>query len=139
MPGYEYKIVPAPDRAKKIRGVKGPDARFAATLEESLNILGSDGWEFVRTEVFSVEERTGLTGKKSVDRQVMVFRKALPAPAEATAPMRLEPAPVRVPEPDPATQTEDQPVFSSEGRGPRILGRPVPPLSRASDSPQDAD
>ena len=91
MPGYEYKIVPAPDRAKKIRGVKGPEARFAATLEDSLNTLGAEGWEFVRTEVFSVEERSGLTGKKSIDRQVMVFRKALPGPVQS--------APVPAPEP----------------------------------------
>ena len=67
MPGYEYKIVPAPDRAKKIRGVKGPEARFAATLEDSLNTLGAEGWEFVRTEVISVEERAGLTGKMSIE------------------------------------------------------------------------
>lgn len=135
MPGYEYKIVPAPDRAKKIRGVKGPDARFAATLEDNLNTLGADGWEFVRTEVFSVEERTGLTGKKSIDRQVMVFRKALPEPAQTA------PAPALAPLPQPSVDAppQDPPVFASDNRGPRILGRPVPPLSRTADAASDAD
>ena len=126
MPKFEYKIVPAPDRAKKIKGAKGPEARFAATLEEALNALGSDGWEFVRSEVFSVEERAGLTGKKSTDRQVMIFRRAQPEPAK--------PAPEPAPEP-PQTPVdydtpEEPPVFSSESRGPKILGRPIPPMSR---------
>lgn len=139
MPGYEYKIVPAPDRAKKIRGVKGPEARFAATLEDSLNTLGADGWEFVRTEVFSVEERAGLTGKKSIDRQMMVFRKALPEPAQ-TAPASA-PESTLAPVPDPVAEDapQDPPVFASDSRGPRILGRPVPPLSRTADAASDAD
>lgn len=135
MPGFEYKIVPAPDRAKKIRGAKGAEARFAATLEETLNEHGSDGWEFVRSEVFSVEERAGLTGKKTVDRQVMVFRKPLPEPAE--------------PAPAPAVETEDvpeqpheieaQPEFSHDGRGPKILGRPIPPMSRPAETAPEPD
>lgn len=126
MPGYEYKILPAPDRARKIKGAKGAEARFAATLEESLNGLGGDGWEFVRTEMFAVEERAGLTGKKSVDRQVMVFRRALPEPEKFAPEPTPEPPQVQVDYDTP----EEPPVFSTENRGPKILGRPVPPMSR---------
>ena len=122
MTSYTYKIVAAPERARKIRGAKGPEARFAATLEEDLNALGEDGWEFLRTETFSVEERTGLTGKKRIDRQVMVFRKALEEPAVAGPPLTLRAAPDLEPE-SPESEPE-------EPKGPRILGRPVPPVTR---------
>ncbi|MEL7460861.1 MAG: DUF4177 domain-containing protein [Pseudomonadota bacterium] len=139
MPGFEYKIVPAPDRARKIKGAKGPEARFAATLEEALNTLGADGWEFVRTEMFKTSERAGLTGKKSVDRQVMVFRKPLPEPVHVAPAPAPEPAPVHTPEPAPDAAAEDPPVFASDARGPRILGRPVPPLSRSPEAASEAD
>lgn len=122
MPAYTYKIVPAPERARKIRGAKGPEARFAATLEEDLNAIGEDGWEFLRTETFSVEERSGLTGKKQVDRQVLVFRKALEEPAVDVPPLTLRAAPERAPE-----EADPEP---EEAKGPRILGRPVPPVTR---------
>ncbi len=130
MPNFEYKIVPAPDRAKKIKGAKGPEARFAATLEETLNTLGRDGWEFVRSEVFSVEERAGLTGKKSVDRQMMVFHRALPEPEKAAPVQPPEAAPEPPQSPVDYDAPEEPPVFSSESRGPKILGRPIPPMSR---------
>jgi len=122
MPGFTYRIVPAPERARKIKGVKSPEARFATTLEDDLNALGEDGWEFVRTETFPVEERSGFTGKKTVERRVMVFRKSLaePVAAEPAAPLH----PAGEPEPRaPDTPPEEQ-------RGPRILGRPVPPVTR---------
>lgn len=64
MPVYTYKIVPAPERARKIKGAKGPEARFAATLEEDMNAHAEDGWEFVRTETFPVEERSGFMEKR---------------------------------------------------------------------------
>ncbi|MEL7027600.1 MAG: DUF4177 domain-containing protein [Pseudomonadota bacterium] len=135
MPGFEYKIVPAPDRAKKIKGAKGAEARFAATLEEALNTLGQDGWEFVRTEIFQIEERTGLTGKKQIDRQVMVFRRE----DNIVEPARVEPSVEPVPTPQENEAVEEPPVFSSESRGPRILGRPIPPMSRPADTASDAD
>jgi hypothetical protein len=129
MPGYNYRIVPAPERARKVKGAKTPEARFAATLEEDLNTLGEDGWEFVRTETFSVEERSGFTGKKSVNRCMMVFRKPLAEPAVAEAPVAL-----RAAEP-PEPELREAPA--AENRGPRILGRPVPPVTRLRRSPDD--
>jgi len=122
MPGFSYRIVPAPERARKIKGLKSPEDRFAATLEEDLNALGEDGWEFVRSETFPVEERSGFTGKKVVERRVMVFRKALGEPVAAEPPVPLHPAEAPAPE---------APVMrAEEHKGPRILGRPVPPVTR---------
>ncbi|MDJ1009173.1 MAG: DUF4177 domain-containing protein [Paracoccaceae bacterium] len=122
MPRYTYKIVPAPERARKIKGVKGSPERFAATLEENMNTLAADGWEFVRSETFPVEERSGFTGKKTVNRQVLVYRRALAEPAA------VAPAPVlrAAPEPEPEAEAPE----TDAATAPRVLGRPVPPVTR---------
>ena len=49
MTAYEYKVVPAPKKPKRIKGFKGAEARFAQTLEEVMNELGAAGWEYQRT------------------------------------------------------------------------------------------
>jgi len=113
MPFYEYKVVPAPERAPKVRGLKGT-AKFAAGLETLMNELAQDGWEYLRAESLPDEEKKGLMGgKEIVTRNILVFRRELyfedateeaPAVEEAPAPRtppltlsrRTEPvAPVR--------------------------------------------
>lgn len=122
MSGYSYRIVPAPERARKVRGAKTPEAKFAATLEEDLNALAEDGWEFLRTETFPVEERAGFTGRKTVERRVMVFRRPLGEPAEPASFASAS----ALSQPERETfATAPEPL-----RGPRILGRPVPPVTR---------
>ncbi|WP_420005796.1 DUF4177 domain-containing protein [Arenibacterium sp. LLYu02] len=85
MQTYEYKVVPAPNKGKKARGVKTPEARFAFGIEEVLNEMAADGWEFQRAEMLPSEERSGLTGTKTNWRNLLVFRRALSA-ASATRP-----------------------------------------------------
>ena len=41
---YEYKILPAPTKGQKAKGLKAPEARFANTLEECLNEQAAEGW-----------------------------------------------------------------------------------------------
>ncbi len=62
MQNYEYKVVPAPNRGKKARGVKTPEARFANGIESVLNDMAAEGWDFQRAEMLPAEERSGLTG-----------------------------------------------------------------------------
>ncbi|WP_425038428.1 DUF4177 domain-containing protein [Primorskyibacter sp. S187A] len=75
MSQYEYKVIPAPTRGQKARGVKAPEARFALALEMSLNAVAEDGWEFLRAETLPSEERQGLTGSTTSYRNVLVFRR----------------------------------------------------------------
>ena len=77
MPTYEYKVVPAPTRGVKARGIKTPEARFANSVEQVLNQMGADGWEYQRAELLPSDERTGLTGSTTNWRNVLVFRRAL--------------------------------------------------------------
>ncbi|MBU2992959.1 DUF4177 domain-containing protein [Octadecabacter sp. 1_MG-2023] len=77
MTGFEYKVVPAPMRGLKAKGVKGTPARFANALQSVMNELGAEGWEYQRTDTLPVEERQGLTGKSTSFQNMLVFRRAI--------------------------------------------------------------
>ena len=111
---YEYKIVPAPLKGQKSKGVRGRDAKFAHALSLVMNELGSEGWEYVRADTLPCEERTGITSKTTHYLNMLVFRRltsesdtssqpadaaafaALVAHAEALRPL-LTSAPVAAP------------------------------------------
>ncbi|KIC42035.1 hypothetical protein RA27_01100 [Ruegeria sp. ANG-R] len=76
MQRYEYKVVPAPQKGTKAKGVKTPEGRFAASIEQLLNQMGQEGWEYQRAELLPSEERAGLTGSTTNWRNVLVFRRA---------------------------------------------------------------
>lgn len=87
MPYYEYKVVPAPEKTPRIRGLKGPE-RFAQTLETMLCEMGAYGWEYQRAETLPETERgtLGLAAKATVMRTVLIFRRELDemAPEDAS-------------------------------------------------------
>jgi len=85
MQRYEYKVIPAPAKAQKARGVKTPEGKFARTVEDVLNEMGAEGWEFQRAETLPAEERSGLTGSTRSWRTMLVFRRVTGAAAVQTA------------------------------------------------------
>lgn len=92
MPRYEYKVVPAPTKGKKAKGVKGAEARFSYAIQELMNGLAGYGWEYQRAETLPSIERSGLTSTTTEWRNVLVFRRLRENDAEAFAP-ELLPAP----------------------------------------------
>ncbi|WP_299548346.1 DUF4177 domain-containing protein [uncultured Tateyamaria sp.] len=102
MPGWEYKVVPAPIKGLKSKGVKGPEARFAHALELMMNDMGGDGWEFLRAETLPSTERSRLTGTKTEWRNLLVFRRTVSDPMDAFEP-ELLPPPADAPEMDEAS------------------------------------
>jgi hypothetical protein len=92
MTHYEYRVVPAPVRGVKARGARSPEDRFALALAQVMNELGADGWDYVRCDTLPCEERTGLTGRTTVYRNMLVFRRAV-APAVEAAPPEPAAAP----------------------------------------------
>lgn len=89
---YEYKVVPAPQKGLKERGVRSAEGRFAFAVETTLNEMGAEGWEYLRAELLPSEERSGLTGSVTNWRNVLVFRRALDGDtSETTADDRLDP------------------------------------------------
>jgi hypothetical protein len=104
MQRFEYKVIPAPKRGEKARGVKTTEDRFALALTLLMNDLGAEGWDYVRADSLPCEERVGFTGTKTTFQNLLVFRRpvedaaerplarlTLDAPAPAAAP-RLGPA-----------------------------------------------
>jgi hypothetical protein len=75
MSAYEYRVIPAPRKGEKARGIKTPEARMAQAMESRLNAFGQDGWEYVRSDVVPMEERAGLTSKNVSYHTVLIFRR----------------------------------------------------------------
>lgn len=99
MQQYEFKVIPAPRKADKVKGLKSVEDRFANALMQLMNRLGAEGWDYVRADVLPCDERVGLTGKATNFHNMLVFRRpvaaevvtALPEVAEvaAASPARL--------------------------------------------------
>lgn len=81
---YEYKVVPAPRTPARARGVKGDEARFARTIEEAINAVATDGWDYVRSDTLPCERR-GWFSSKILDQTVLIFRRSKTA-SDGTAP-----------------------------------------------------
>lgn len=77
MSNYEFKVIPAPRKADKIKGVRDHDDRFAQTLTNVINELADDGWEYTRAEALPVDEKVGIMGKSAEKvLNLLVFRRA---------------------------------------------------------------
>ncbi|MBU2963000.1 DUF4177 domain-containing protein [Citreicella sp. C3M06] len=138
MTSYEYKVVPAPQKGEKARGVKSAEGRFAHAIERAMNDMAAQGWEYLRAETLPSEERSGLTSTANVWRNLLVFRRARAAPASlegrrlasaadlargsenappVSGPLRLEPTPPSTDEdqsrePPAEPKTEERPPAS---------------------------
>lgn len=92
MSRYEYKVVPAPLKGVKAKGLRTAEARFSHTLQELMNQMAADGWEYQRAETLPSQERSGLTGTTTVWRNVLIFRREAAADTPDFKP-ELLPAP----------------------------------------------
>ncbi|SOC14776.1 DUF4177 domain-containing protein [Rhodobacter maris] len=110
---WEYKVVPAPMRGEKERGLKTGAARFAHALGLMMNEMAAEGWEYWRAETLPAEERTGLTSKTTVFHNVMVFRR----PLENAAPRRAR---AELVEDEPTERRGFLSARAPEGRAPRL-------------------
>lgn len=72
---YEYKVVPAPLRGLKAKGIKTSEDRFAHALQTAMNTLAADGWEYLRADTLPSEQRQGMMSKTTVYQNMLVFRR----------------------------------------------------------------
>lgn len=91
MQRFEYKVIPAPKRGEKARGVKTTEDRFAHALMLSMNELGAEGWDYVRADALPCEERAGFTGTKTIYVNVLVFRRPLSGESDPVPAVWLNP------------------------------------------------
>lgn len=112
MQQFEFKVIPAPRRAEKARGLKTTADRFAYALSQVMNDLAREGWEYLRADTLPCEERAGLTGKSTSYQTMLVFRRALSA--KVTASVSSEQIPVEAPLPKLGS------ALASEGAAPTL-------------------
>lgn len=77
MQRFEFKVIPAPKRGEKARGVKTTEERFALALTNLMNVMGAEGWDYVRADALPCEERVGFTGSKTTFQNMLVFRRVI--------------------------------------------------------------
>lgn len=92
MPRYEYKVVPAPTKGIKGKGIRGAEAKFSFAVQDLMNGMAGYGWEYQRAETLPSIERSGLTGSTTEWRNVLVFRRLREGDASEFQP-ELLPAP----------------------------------------------
>jgi hypothetical protein len=103
---FEYKVIPAPRKGRKARGVKGAEERFSLAIEQVMNDMGADGWEFLRSETLPSDERQGLTSTHTVFRSVLVFRRPRSGDLADFSPELLEDHSQEIPD-EPAPEPEE--------------------------------
>ncbi|QYX58165.1 DUF4177 domain-containing protein [Roseovarius sp. SCSIO 43702] len=107
MQRVEYKVIPAPNKGLKDKGVKGPEARFAHAVETLMNEMGAKGWSYLRADILPSEERQGLTSTTTVYRTLLVFQRPVPEAHTGPAPTPPESAESE-PDAAPEPATEDE-------------------------------
>jgi len=119
MQHYEYKVVPAPRKGLKARGLKTAEDRFAHSVATIMNDQARDGWEYLRADTLPMEERKGLTGRTLRDQHLLVFRRDKTRPEATLTPMRAT--------------ASDAPAPAAPSLGPARL---TDPPARADDKPK---
>lgn len=133
MQSYEYKVVPAPARGEKERGLKTGAEKFAHALTLVMNDLAREGWEYWRSETLPAEERSGLTSKTTVYHNLLVFRRptgavTLPGTTEAIVAVdAMEAAAKRLIS-----------AIAPEGRAPRLGPAEEPQVTGKTTMPEHA-
>jgi hypothetical protein len=127
---FEYKTVGAPEKGKRQRGARSQSDRVAAAFDEVLQDEAVDGWEYLRTDLLPVTERSGWFARgHEVHRAVMVFRRSLDrtpsndavlARAESGPTLRLTPSvtPTQAPPPAPEVSADPDLRLADIVRGP---------------------
>jgi len=151
MTHYDYKVIPAPKKVKRVKGVSGPEELFAVTLTDAINEVARQGWEYVRAERLPAETPRGwLRAPVAEEQAVLVFRRPreqlgprLASTREAAPTVGLPPEP-EAPRPVPAVPAAEraavnrlrsrfqraEPSLSFEGAE-EDEGAPSPPLGPA--------
>lgn len=150
MPPHEYRVVPAPRRGLKAKGLRRPEDRFARTVEGEMNRMAAEGWEFVRSDTLPCERKPGWFSRPvTVFETLLIFRRDLaeargeapampplmaPPMAEAPPPYVAAPAATRAAPPAPPAPAPGE----SASIGPTLVLVEPPPEPEAPRNPRHA-
>lgn len=132
MAHFEYKVVPAHVKGRKARGLRRSEDKFAYSVQEVMNEMAQEGWEYLRSETLPHEERSGLTGKSTTFRSVLVFRRSKAPDGPAKEVLEEETLPVIEAE---VVET----LTPSEQPEPDIDPQPAKTISVPMDDDEDED
>ena len=91
---YDYKVIPAPRRAKRMKGVHAPEELFAHTLSEAISELSRQGWEYLGSETMTAEAPRGWFRRGLAEPlTVLVFRRQRESLGPRLAAVAGDPAP----------------------------------------------
>jgi hypothetical protein len=103
MQSHEYRVLPAPRRGPKVKGVRRAEDRFAHAIEAEMNRMAAEGWEFVRSDTLPSERKKGWFSRPvTVPETVLVFRRPHGAQATPRANAAAMPPPVALGAPAPS-------------------------------------
>ena len=145
MKGIEYKVVPAPRKAKPRKGARGKPEALARAMEELIKKEAGAGWEYLRADLIPCEERRSFFSRPiEMHRAMLVFRKLPPVvevPRDASwdgaraRPVREQPRFDPAPEPAGEEPFELRSAVRAEERAEERPAAPLPfrPLGSAND------
>ena len=135
MQRYEYKVIPAPNRGEKIRGLKTTGDRFAHSMTELMNDMARDGWEYLRADTLPCEERSGLTSRTTTYQNLLTFRRIPAAVAAVEMPKALA-APAAAPTPAPQSPLVAAPGLTPAGQSSAAEPEPLRATAPLGDAPK---
>lgn len=130
MERFEYKVVPAPMKGRKARGVRRAEDKFALSVEDVMNDMALEGWEYQRSETLPHEERAGLTATSTTYRSVLVFRRSKDVASqtpEADLPKLEATMPEPLPTPKPVPQAEHVPEIVEDAEEDLLITKDISP------------
>lgn len=135
----EYKCVGAPERPKRKRGAKSRSDRVASAMQEIIEAEAVDGWEYLRTDLVPVEEKSGLFGRThEVHRAVLVFHRghAVAQPVMIPAVAGQQQSPADLPRTIDEPRLDDAPGDGQDDRFRLAADRSEPSGAAAAPAPR---
>ncbi|MBP1804587.1 DUF4177 domain-containing protein [Rubellimicrobium aerolatum] len=130
MHSHDYRVVPAPRRGLKAKGLRRPEERFANALETEMNRLAREGWEYVRTDTLPHEHKRGWFSRPVTEmRTVLVFRRPRPVAVQPATVQTGTALPSFAPPPFVAPARAAAPEPMAPPMAPSAPRRAPPPLS----------
>jgi hypothetical protein len=131
----------SPKRAKKVKGMRNHQDRFAAVLTDLMNEMAVDGWEYQRADSLPCEEKSGFTRWVANFQTVLVFRRATPQVPNVVPVVEyvVELPPMAEPEPADADAQNENHEVTAKPSLPGFRRSNAPPVTPPPPNIEDDD
>ena len=129
MSSYEFQVVPAPERVRKLTDLKKDQDKFCATVTDVLTDMGLAGWEFVGAETLPFQQRRMLMFPRVADKTCLVFRREIKPKVEPKRVTASTPETIEVREAEPEREAHEEVIAEFKSRRSRPVVTPQRPTS----------